>query len=102
MVREECASQNDRLTPHPTAGAALVDEWLKEIRRRVPGNASVTATIQWKAGAFLASFRILQEDGELLSSEARSERVEEAVRSAGEGLCQHFLPPEGGMFSRAS
>jgi hypothetical protein len=98
MVEKRFAQENERvgnfLLPgakaRDTSAHALVHQWLRLIRRRIPVGATVSATVQSRPlGGYLASFKLFSEE-ELLSSEARAENPEEAVAKAGEGLCQHL------------
>ena len=105
MVRKKPAAENDRLTQaadraharflraRPVqAESGVVEAWLQKIRRRMPEGSLLSATIHLRPDSgYIASFRLVRE-GEVLSSEARAGSADEAVRQAGEGLCQHLTP----------
>lgn len=96
MGTEERTSPDDHLeqvcgmdTGHAATSGA-VEKWLQDIRARIPAGAVLSATVRSKPRrGFFATFRLLNE-GEVISSEARADTVEEAVRKAGMGLCQHL------------
>ena len=91
MVRKERAEPHDYIVPFSEAdrrSSAIVERWLHDIRSRIPEGAVLSATVRAKGG-FSAAFRLANE-GEVISSEARGETVDEAVAKAGEGLCQHL------------
>jgi hypothetical protein len=102
MVREERINSDDHIVTfrgveaEAAASSGVVEKWLQSIRARIPAGAVLSATVRSKPrSGFFASFRLTNE-GEVISSEARAESVEEAVEKAGLGLCQHlpFENPE--------
>lgn len=101
MVGEERAYSDDHIVSfrgheEEAASSGVVEKWLQSIRARIPAGAVLSATVRSKPrSGFFASFRLTRE-GEVISSEARADTVEEAVEKAGLGLCQHlpFTEPE--------
>lgn len=96
MVREERIQSDDHivsfrgLDDEAAASSGAVEKWLQNIRARIPAGAVLSATVRYKPrSGYFASFRLTNE-GEVISSEARAESVEEAVEKAGLGLCQHL------------
>lgn len=68
----------------------VVERWLQNIRSLLPPGADLSATVRSRPQiGFFASFR-LSSEGEVTSSEARADTLEEAVEKAGRGLCRHL------------
>lgn len=97
MVREEKIHSDDHIvtfrgldTQAHVTSSGVVEKWLQSIRARIPAGTVLSATVRSKPrSGFFASFRLTSE-GEVISSEARADTVEEAVEKAGSGLCQHL------------
>ena len=93
MARKKRAIENKRLRP---AGAfpgrmPLVEHWLEKIRRHLPEESSLVATIhRMPRNLNLISFRATA-SGETFVSEARERSVEWGIRVAGMRLLEHLV-----------
>jgi len=101
MVRKKRTHSDDSVRPQslsrPADAHGLVEYWMDVIRKRMPSGSRLSATVQLKPKlGYLASFKLSLE-GETLSSEARDENADEAVKKAGLGLCQHLPESEGAL-----